>query len=48
MFATIFALACYLGFLALMKEFRKIELLYFIDILNLRKMAKYIGLELRE
>ncbi len=48
MFATIFALACYLGFLALMKEFRKKELLYFIDILNLRKMAKYIGLELRE
>jgi O-antigen/teichoic acid export membrane protein len=46
--ASIFALVCYLGFLALMKEFRKKELLYFIDILNLRKMAKYIGLELRE
>ena len=41
-------LALYLGFLALMKEFGKKELMYFLDILNMRKMAKYIGLEMRE
>jgi O-antigen/teichoic acid export membrane protein len=47
-FASILGLACYLGLLALMKEFRKKELLYFMNILNLKKMAKYIGWELRE
>lgn len=43
-----FGLALYLGVMALLKEFGKRELFFFLDLLNARKMFSYVRGELRE
>ncbi len=40
-------LLCYLGLLTLLKEFTKKDLNFFLDLLNPKKMGKYIGGEMK-
>ncbi len=41
-------LLCYLGILAVWKEFSKKDLVFFLDLLNLRKLKSYVVGELKE